>query len=39
MDLRIEEFDVAVEQAKLNTSPGIDSISNRFTYKALLVAF
>ncbi len=30
MDLRIEESDVAVEQAKLNTSPGIDSISNRF---------
>jgi hypothetical protein len=29
-NLRLEEFDVAVEQAKLNTSPGIDSISNRF---------
>ncbi len=29
-DLRLEEFDAAVEQAKLNTSPGIDSISNWF---------
>ncbi len=29
-NLRLEEFDAAVDQAKLNTSPGIDSISNRF---------
>jgi hypothetical protein len=30
MDLRLEEFDAAIDQAKLNTSPGIDTISNRF---------
>ncbi len=29
-DLNITEFDTAIEKAKLNTSPGIDSISNRF---------
>ncbi len=28
--LNIIEFDTAIEKAKLNTSPGIDSISNRF---------
>jgi hypothetical protein len=28
--LAIEEFDIAINKAKLNTSPGIDSISNRF---------
>jgi hypothetical protein len=29
-ELTLEEFDVANEKAKLNTSPGIDLISNRF---------
>ncbi len=28
--IEITEFDAAIEKAKLNTSPGIDSISNRF---------
>jgi hypothetical protein len=28
--ITIQEFDKAIEKAKLNTSPGIDSISNRF---------
>jgi hypothetical protein len=32
-DLNIAEFDVAIEKAKINTSPGIDSISNRFIKK------
>jgi hypothetical protein len=29
-NISIDEFDRAIEKAKLNTSPGIDSISNRF---------
>jgi hypothetical protein len=29
-DLTIDEFDKAVEQIKLNSSPGIDGISNKF---------
>ncbi len=29
-EISIVEFDLALEKAKLNTSPGIDSISNRF---------
>jgi hypothetical protein len=29
-DLTLNEFDRAMERAKINTSPGIDSISNRF---------
>jgi exonuclease III len=29
-DLTVEEFDKAVEQIKLNSSPGIDGISNKF---------
>ncbi len=29
-DLTLLEFDRAIERAKINTSPGIDSISNRF---------
>ncbi len=29
-DISINEFDKALEKAKLNTAPGIDSISNRF---------
>jgi hypothetical protein len=29
-DLTIAEFDKAVEGAKNNTAPGIDSISNKF---------
>jgi hypothetical protein len=32
-ELGIAEFDVAIEKAKINTSPGIDSISNRFIKK------
>jgi hypothetical protein len=30
LGLSIDEFDTAMEKAKLNTSPGIDAISNRF---------
>jgi hypothetical protein len=29
-DLTLLEFDVAIEKAKINSAPGIDSISNRF---------
>ncbi len=32
-ELTLAEFDRAIEKAKLNTSPGIDSISNRFIKK------
>jgi exonuclease III len=32
-EIGIAEFDVAIEKAKINTSPGIDSISNRFIKK------
>jgi hypothetical protein len=32
-DLTLAEFDRAIDKAKLNTSPGIDSISNRFIKK------
>jgi hypothetical protein len=31
--LTLQEFDIAIEKAKINTSPGIDSISNRFITK------
>ncbi len=34
-DLTLIEFDRALERAKINTSPGIDSISNRFIKKFL----
>ncbi len=32
-ELTPQEFDTAIEKAKMNSAPGIDSISNRFIKK------